>query len=225
MLVTHGIICRHFFKVFVESSKACFHLTLIPRRWYKDEYITSSDICSSEIVMNNCDPSQTNSQITLEFTQKYITNDLSEKYFKQISRNQLKFGTLMGEARKAIQFAIQDGDDELIQFIREFNKRKEAQQVLAESLRQQEALANRKMITNDNQVFCNAKGILIDSNQILDPLKYQLKGRPPMKRFKSSTEKSSSKGKNGGERVTSDRARKCGSCGKNGYYRSTCPKN
>ena len=67
----------------------------------------------------------------------------------------------MGEARKAIQFAIQDGDDELIQFIREFNKRKEAQQVLAESLRQQEALANRKMTTNDNQVFCNAKGILI----------------------------------------------------------------
>src|ERR1044072_7103922 len=54
MLVTHGIICRHFFKVFVESSKACFHLTLIPRRWYKDEYIISSDICSSEIVMNGC---------------------------------------------------------------------------------------------------------------------------------------------------------------------------
>ena len=122
--------------------------------------------------MNNCDPSQTNSQITLEFTWKYTTNDLSEKYSKQISRNQLKFSTLMGEARKAIQFAIQDGDDELIQFIREFNKRKEAQQVLAESLRQQEALANRKMTTNDNQVFCNAKGILIDSNQILDPLKY-----------------------------------------------------
>ena len=46
-----------------------------------------------------------------------------------------------------------------------------------------------------------------------------------MKRFKSSTKKSSSKGKNEGERVTSDRGRKCGSYGENGYYRSTCPKN
>ena len=32
MLITHGIVCRHFFKVFVESSKARFHLTLIPCR-------------------------------------------------------------------------------------------------------------------------------------------------------------------------------------------------
>lgn len=223
MLVTHGIICRHFFKVFVESSKACFHLTLIPRRWYKDEYIISSDICSSEIVMNGCNFSKNDSQITLEFTRKYTINDLSEKYSKQISRNQLKFGTLMGEAKKAIQFAIQDGDDELIQFIREFNKRKEAQQILAESIRQQEALANRKMTTNDNQVFSNTKGILIDSNQILDPLKHQPKGRPPMKRLKSSNEKSSSKGKNGGEQA--DRGRKCGLCGENGHYRNTCSKN
>ena len=46
-----------------------------------------------------------------------------------------------------------------------------------------------------------------------------------MKWFKPSTEKSSLKGKNGGERVTSDRGRKCGSCGENGHYHSTCPKN
>ncbi|CAG8515366.1 14871_t:CDS:1 [Funneliformis caledonium] len=31
MLVTYGIICRHFFKVFVESSNAYFHLTLISK--------------------------------------------------------------------------------------------------------------------------------------------------------------------------------------------------
>ena len=126
MLVTHGIICRHFFKVFVESSKARFHLMLIPRRWYKDEYMSSSDVCPGEVVKSNCDVSQEDAQITLEFAQKYTVNDLSEKYSKQISRNQLKYGTLMGEAKKAIQFAIQDGDDELIQFIREFNRRKEA---------------------------------------------------------------------------------------------------
>ena len=225
MLVTHGIICRHFFKVFVESSKACFHLMLIPNCWYKDEFMSSSDVYSSEMVKSNCDVSQENTQITLEFARKYTRNDLSEQYSKQISRNQLKYGTLMGEAKKAIQFAIQDNDDELIQFIREFNRRKEAQQIHAESIRQQEVLANRQITTNDNRVLCNTKGILIDSNQILNPLKHQPKGRPPMKRLKSSTEKSSSKGKNGGEQAIPDRGRKCGLCGENGHYRSTCPKN
>ncbi|CAB4428780.1 unnamed protein product [Rhizophagus irregularis] len=46
-----------------------------------------------------------------EFTQKYTVNDLSESYFRQISQKQLKFGILMGEAKKAIQFAIQDDDE------------------------------------------------------------------------------------------------------------------
>ena len=225
MLVTHGVICRHFFKVFVESSKARFHLMLIPDRWYKDEYMSLGNLCSGEVIKSNCDISQEDAQITLEFARKYTINDLSETHSKQISRNQLKYGTLMGEAKKAIQFAIQGGDDELLQFMKEFNRRKEAQQIQAEAAKQQETLANRKMTTNNNQILCNTKGVLIDSNQILDPLKHQPKGRPPMKRLKSSVEKSSSKSKNGGEQAISDRGRKCGLCGENGHYRSTCPKN
>ena len=64
----------------------------------------------------------------------------------------------MGEAKKAIQFAIKDDDEELIQLIREFNKRKEDKLIQEESARQQEALANRKM--NDNRIsqsdmYCN----------------------------------------------------------------------
>ena len=77
---------------------------------------------------------------------------------------------------------------------------------------------------NDNRVLCNTKGVLIDSNQILDPLKRQPKGRPPTKRLKPSVEKSDSKGKGGGEQAISDRCRKCGSCGEYGHYRSTCSK-
>ncbi|CAB4424024.1 unnamed protein product [Rhizophagus irregularis] len=72
--------------------------------------------------------SKDNAQITLEFVQKYTINDLSEKHSKQISRNQLKYGTLLGKVKKAIQFAIKDGYDELLQFIKKFNRRKEAQQ-------------------------------------------------------------------------------------------------
>ena len=86
MLITHGIVCRHFFKVFVESSKARFHLMLIPSRWYKDEYIGLSEVGSDEAVISNGNSSHDSMQV-LEFTQKYTVNDLSEKYCKQVSQN------------------------------------------------------------------------------------------------------------------------------------------
>ena len=133
MLITHGIVCRHFFKVFVKSSKMRFYLTLISCHWYKDKYISSSEGCFNELVIKNCN---SNHNDTLKFTRKYTVNDLSEKYSKQISQKRLKYGILMGEAKKAIQFAIQDGDDELIQFIKEFNERKKAQWIQTESIKQ-----------------------------------------------------------------------------------------
>jgi hypothetical protein len=126
-----------FFKVFIETPKAYFHLMLIPKYWYKDEYITLSNICSSEIVMNSCQNDQNDTQITLEFTRKYTVNDLLESYFKQISQKQLKFGTLMGEVKKVIQF------EELIRFIRKYNKRREAQLIQAESIRQQDLVRKK----------------------------------------------------------------------------------
>ncbi|RHZ88497.1 hypothetical protein Glove_22g195 [Diversispora epigaea] len=224
MLITHGIVCRHFLKVFVESSKAQFHLMLIPSRWYKDEYINSDEVYSNEIIISNNNSSYDNNQTTLTFTRKYTINDLSEKQSKQISQRKIKYGILMGETKKAVQYAIQDGDNELIQFIKEYNKRKEAQQIQAEIIKQQESLTNRKI--NDNQVVSGINGILIDSQQILNPLKHQSKGRPPVKRLKSSYEQSGNKSKNQNERMASstiaDMGRKCGKCGENGHYRSTC---
>ncbi|EXX57044.1 hypothetical protein RirG_210580 [Rhizophagus irregularis DAOM 197198w] len=139
MLITHGIVCRHFFKVFVKSSKARFHLTLIPCRWYKDEYISLSEGYFNEKVIGN---RNFNYSSTFEFTRKYTINDLSEEYSKQITRKQLKYGILMGEAKKAIQFAICDDDEELIKLIKEYNKRKKTQYIQAESVKQQRALAN-----------------------------------------------------------------------------------
>ncbi|CAG8840829.1 3229_t:CDS:2, partial [Gigaspora margarita] len=227
MLITHGIICRHFFKAFVESSNACFHLSLIPSRWYKDEYINSSEFYSNEIITSNCDFSNdsTNSMNSTQvqsFTQKYTVNGvLSEKNSKKISQDRLKFGTLMGEAKKAIQFAIQDNDDELIRFIKEYNHKKEAQRVEAESIKNQETLVKRKMLLNDNQIIQDANGKLLNYEQVLDPLKHQSKGRRPTKRLKPSIEfenKINPKGKNEDGQLTSDGSRKCGLCGGNGHY-------
>ena len=35
-LINRGIMCRHFFRVMSYSVNARFHISLIPRRWYKN---------------------------------------------------------------------------------------------------------------------------------------------------------------------------------------------
>ncbi|CAG8732420.1 7799_t:CDS:2, partial [Funneliformis mosseae] len=38
---------------FIESSNTYFHLTLIPKRWYKDKYINLNDTYSNETITSN----------------------------------------------------------------------------------------------------------------------------------------------------------------------------
>ncbi len=83
------------------------------------------------------------------------------------------------------------------------------------------------MIINDTQVICRTDEILIDSNEVLNPLKHQSKGRLSAKRLKSSTEsgsKTSLKSKDKGEQI-SNLSRKYSLCEENGHYCSTCSKN
>ena len=37
LLVSHGIICRHYFKLMVENSNALFHVLLMPTKWFQDD--------------------------------------------------------------------------------------------------------------------------------------------------------------------------------------------
>jgi hypothetical protein len=46
------------------------------------------------------------------------------------------------------------------------------------------------MILNDNRIIQDTNGILLDSKQVLDPTKHQLKERLQAKRLKSFIEKS-----------------------------------
>ena len=37
LLLDSGIVCRHWFCVLLHSEEAQFHISLIPKRWFKDE--------------------------------------------------------------------------------------------------------------------------------------------------------------------------------------------
>lgn len=36
LLGTVGVVCRHYWKVLLESSIATFHISTVPKRWYHD---------------------------------------------------------------------------------------------------------------------------------------------------------------------------------------------
>ena len=44
MLVsTLGIVCRHYWKVLLESTVAAFHIAIIPERWYRDDTVNAKN--------------------------------------------------------------------------------------------------------------------------------------------------------------------------------------
>ena len=72
---------------------------------------------------NKDESSQSNIQ---HFEQRYTcNNNLQVNEDQRKIWNQLKYETLIGEAKKAIQYAIQDEDDELLYFIKNYNIQKE----------------------------------------------------------------------------------------------------
>ena len=48
LLVSKGIVCRHYFKLMIENSNALFHLMLMPIRWLKDEVWNCADLIFKE---------------------------------------------------------------------------------------------------------------------------------------------------------------------------------
>jgi len=48
LLVSKGIVCRHYFKLMIENSNALFHLMLMPMRWLKDEVWDGADLILQE---------------------------------------------------------------------------------------------------------------------------------------------------------------------------------
>jgi len=57
MIITYRIICQHFFKVYIESNRACFHILLISNCWYQDQFVDCLDLSNEVFVNTNKDES------------------------------------------------------------------------------------------------------------------------------------------------------------------------
>jgi hypothetical protein len=178
-----------FFKVFVESNQAYFHISLITNRWYQDQFFFNSDLMSNELLVSSGPVNENQSTI---------------KHF---------------EAKKAIQYSVQDGDDELLHLIKDYNDRKEQNRVEQER-------SKKRQHENNNQIITTPKGDIIDLQDIQDSVYHQPKGRIPFKRLKSAAEKTHKTVRKPLTEINNENSgqRRCGMCGNYGHYRNTCTK-
>ncbi|PKY62473.1 hypothetical protein RhiirA4_450010, partial [Rhizophagus irregularis] len=123
--ISKGIICRHYFRVMMNSKIAAFHISMIPQRWYKDIYQSGLDLQEKIIgVYNN------------EFTdegilpaQKPITIPTTIPILRKAVYKRNLYGHVWGLARTATLLAVEQEDDEITTLLQDYIRRKSNREV------------------------------------------------------------------------------------------------
>lgn len=228
LLVSHGIICRHYFKLMIENPNALFHTMLMPTRWLQDNAWDNIDSISKEPFIGvSSKQTQNDSNVSkTDFIPRHYDN-IQEVQVRQQIQKKMEYGRLMGHFKKALNYSLEDNDqknldDILLTYISEKETQLERRNTLREN------------INLDNEIKL-ADGRVYDVDDIRDPLKRQGKGRPTTKRLKSCNEEKVKAGSSkiqkenvydeGLESVNDKNKRKCGMCHKSGHYAPKCPNN
>jgi hypothetical protein len=123
--ISKGIVCHHYFRVIMNSKTAAFHISMIPKRWYKDVYQDRLDFQESIIgVYNN------------EFAdkgilpvQKPITIPKTVPILRKAIHKRTLYGHVWGLARTATLLAVEQDDNEITTLLQDYIKRKSNREV------------------------------------------------------------------------------------------------
>jgi len=240
LLVSHGIICRHYFKLMVENSNALFHVLLMPTRWLQDDVWDRVDEIFNEpfIGSSSKNSKQPQDHSTVQQQPDFNPvhyNNIQEVQVRRCIQKKIDYGRLLGHFKKAINYSLEDNDqqnldDIILSYISE--RQAKRQTVTVRTARSSEQLEETRNILEDSRKSNNeitlSDGRVYDINDINDPIKYNCKGRPPIKRMKGYNESnhtvSTSKSQKENVQNHGDmNGRKCGICHKTGHYAPRCP--
>ncbi|CAG8702703.1 2007_t:CDS:2, partial [Racocetra fulgida] len=179
LLVNSGLVCQHFWHVFAIDNDAFFHMTLIPRRWYNNEkmqdlyldeqlYMTSVGLVS---LYEGCLPCP--SRFSMHQIVRIHDNDVFGSEVCRAVQKRHDYGKTFGLARKAVQSAVEKSGESLCHLKRSLHKWFAKEQRLAH-------------VDNNNKENFNPE-------HVKNPIERWQKGRPSVKRLKSSTEQVRSK--------------------------------
>jgi len=231
LLVSHGVVCRHYFKLMVENSDAMFHVLLMPTRWLRDDTWGQIDHIFKEPFIGTSSKHLKQLQYidTAQGTNLIPThyNNIQEVQVRNHVQKKNNYGRLMGHFKKALDFSLEDGDqDNLDNIILTYISQKQAKRKANAQSETRNILEEYRNLGDKIKL---SDGRVYDVDCVKDPIKHNCKGRPANKRLKGFGEENNTSKvqkenmQNKGENLANTNGRKCGLCHKIGHYAPKCP--
>jgi hypothetical protein len=184
-IINQGLLCRHQYRILIQSNKAMFNASLIHTRWFNS---IPSDT-TSFITINKGERNYTSIPLSY-INQLRTTNVFTPAIREQISKK-VKFGTAMSVAKTSIQVAVmEDTTAELIGILTQFIMKYRRNTGLGIENTQDSVLFTNTIsqdLQNSSESIQEIQQPLINLPEVSNPEYHKPKGRPP-KRYKAATE-------------------------------------
>ena len=117
LLVSHGIICCHYFKLMVENLNALFHIMLMPTRWLQDDVWNRVDsILNESFIETSFKGSKQiqddNINQGIDLIPKHYNNIQKKTKIRHYMQKKLDYGQIMGHFKLALNYLLDDHDQE-----------------------------------------------------------------------------------------------------------------
>ncbi|CAB4426979.1 unnamed protein product [Rhizophagus irregularis] len=169
--ISKGIICRHYFRIMMNSKIAAFHISMIPQRWYKDIYQSGLDLQEKIIgVYNNKFTDEEDDEITT----------LLQDYIRRKSNREVDESSTASTIA-----AITESSSPSISTIDERSAINERS--IIDNIASITEISNT---SHENQINEGDTDAGLNFQNVKNPNKVINKGRPPKRRYMSSVEKS-----------------------------------
>ncbi|RIB26090.1 hypothetical protein C2G38_2030517 [Gigaspora rosea] len=109
------------------SQSVCFHITLIPRRWYNDKKASIKQQIHRSILVYQLVENKLNQLAPQPLSFNHLENIRETVYVEHKRSPKQKYGLGMGYAKKALDYAIRaDNVDKFVNYLEKFIERTKA---------------------------------------------------------------------------------------------------
>ncbi|CAB4494858.1 unnamed protein product [Rhizophagus irregularis] len=173
LLVSHGIICHHYFKLMVENQDAVFHILLMSAKWLQDNAWENIESLYNEPFISAGGHKSQNTTLQGFIPRHY--NNVQEVQVRHQMQKKMEYGRIMGYFKKALNYSIEENDQKnLDNLILSYIANKEKQ-------RENTQLAVIEGHQTSDDIVKLSDGRVYNASDIKDPLAHRGKGRPPTK--------------------------------------------
>ncbi|CAG8569445.1 697_t:CDS:2 [Diversispora eburnea] len=114
LLVSHGIICRHYFKLMIENSSALFHIMLMLTRWLQDNAWNNIDSIFNEPFVRTSSKNLKSIHNDDDSQRAYLIpkhhNNIQEVEIRRHTQKKINYGRIMGHFKQALNYSLDDND-------------------------------------------------------------------------------------------------------------------